>query len=74
MAFGPSSNPYRANQYAALGLLAKLYLNAEVYTGTAMYDVAAAAANYIIENGGYRLATAPILGRYWRIRNRLFRS
>ena len=57
-AFGPSNNAYRANQYGALGLLAKLYLNAEVYTGTALWAEAAAAANYIIENGSYKLATA----------------
>ena len=57
-AFGPAGNAYRANQYGALGLLAKLYLNAEVYTGTALYAEAAAAANYIIENGSYKLATA----------------
>ena len=56
--FGPRNNAYRANEYAAIGLLAKLYLNAEVYTGTAMYAEAAAAADYVIENGGYRLATA----------------
>ena len=58
IAFGPAGNAYRANQYGALGLLAKLYLNAEVYTGTALYAEAAAAANYIIENGSYKLATA----------------
>ena len=58
-AFGPSSNPYRANQYAALGLLAKVYLNAEVYTGTEMYSEAAAAANTVIETGTqYELAVA----------------
>ena len=62
-AFGPSNNAYRANQYAALGLLAKLYLNAEVYTGTAMYAEAAAAADHVIENGTqYRLATASYSG------------
>ena len=60
--FGPSNNAYRANQYGALGLLAKLYLNAEVFTGTAMYNEAAAAADYVIENGGYRLATASYSG------------
>ena len=30
---------YRINQFAALGLLAKLYLNAEVYTGTAIKGI-----------------------------------
>ena len=61
--FGPDNNAYRANEYAALGLLAKLYLNAEVYTGTAMYAEAAAAADHVIENGTqYRLATASYSG------------
>lgn len=47
---------YRINQYAALGILAKLYLNAEVYTGTAMWAEAEAAASYIIDNSSYTLA------------------
>lgn len=46
---------YRINQYAALGLLAKLYLNAEVYSGTPRWAEAAAAADYVINNGGYNL-------------------
>ena len=57
-AFGPANNPYRASHLGAVGLLAKLYLNAEVYTGTALWAEAAAAANYIIENGSYKLAMA----------------
>jgi starch-binding outer membrane protein, SusD/RagB family len=62
-AFGPSSNPYRANQFAALGLLSKVYLNAEVYTGTEMYSEAAAAANTVIETGTqYELAVASYSG------------
>ncbi|HLT50897.1 MAG TPA: RagB/SusD family nutrient uptake outer membrane protein [Arenibacter sp.] len=48
-------NPYRVNQYAALGILAKLYLNAEVYTGTPRYTEAADAASYVIDNSGYIL-------------------
>ncbi len=48
-------SPYRINQFAALGLLAKLYLNAEVYTGTARYAKASYAAGYVIDNGGYVL-------------------
>ncbi|QXP50640.1 RagB/SusD family nutrient uptake outer membrane protein [Cellulophaga sp. HaHa_2_95] len=48
-------DPYRINQYAALGLLAKLYLNAEVYAGTPRYTEAATAAGYVIDNGGYVL-------------------
>ncbi|SHI81062.1 RagB/SusD family nutrient uptake outer membrane protein [Algibacter luteus] len=50
-----SPNNYRINQFAALGLLAKLYLNAEVYTGTPRYQEAALAAGYVIDNGGYTL-------------------
>ena len=51
-------NKYRINQYAALGILAKLYLNAEVYTGTAQYQKAYDAADYIITNGPYILCDA----------------
>ena len=43
------------NRYGALGILAKLYLNAEVYVGTAMYDKAEIAASYIIDSGVYQL-------------------
>ncbi|MDE3742943.1 RagB/SusD family nutrient uptake outer membrane protein [Maribacter polysaccharolyticus] len=52
---GVDVNPYRVNQYAALGLLSKLYLNAEVYTGTPRYTEAANAASYVIDNSGYIL-------------------
>jgi hypothetical protein len=54
-ALGTASNQYRINRYAAMGLLAKLYLNAEVYTGTAAYDKAAIAAGYVIDSGVYQL-------------------
>ena len=47
---------YRVNQFAALALLTRLYLNAEVYTGTAMYQKAADAATYVIDNGPYMLS------------------
>ena len=57
-ALGTGSEPYIANQYAALGLLAKLYLNAEVYTGTPRYEEADWAATYIIDNGPYQLCGA----------------
>jgi hypothetical protein len=50
--------PYGVNTYGALGLLAKLYLNAEVYTGTPRYEEADWAASYIIDNGSYQLADA----------------
>jgi len=54
-ALGTGSEPYIINQFAALGLLAKLYLNAEVYTGTPRYQEADWAATYIIDNGPYQL-------------------
>ena len=46
---------YLINRYGALGILAKLYLNAEVYVGTAMYDKAEICADYIINSGVYML-------------------
>jgi len=46
---------YRINQYAALGILSQLYLNAEVFTGTPRYQEAYDAADYIITNGPYIL-------------------
>jgi len=52
---GVDGNAYRLNIYGALGILAKLYLNAEVYTGTARYDEADIAASYIIDSGAYQL-------------------
>ena len=52
---GTSNDAYRINQFAALGLLSKLYLNAEVYTGVAKYAEAEIAAGYVIDNGGYTL-------------------
>lgn len=48
---------YRINQYAALGILAKLYLNAEVYVGTPRYDEADWAATYILDNSPYQLCS-----------------
>ncbi len=44
----------RMNYYAGMALLAKLYLNAEVYTGTGAYASAVAACNEVI-GGGYLL-------------------
>lgn len=64
---GTGINNYRINQYAALGVLAKLYLNAEVYTGTPRYEEADWAATYIIDNSPYILCaegcTAPNLAK-----------
>ncbi len=52
------NNTYgRATKGAAQMLLAKLYLNAQVYTGTARYDDAATYANRVITEGPYSLAT-----------------
>lgn len=48
-----------ANRYAASMLLAKLYLNANVYLGTTGnegYEKALAEVNEVIEDGGYTLA------------------
>ncbi len=45
----------RMNYWAGQTLLAKLYLNAEVYTGTPQYVKAAAACTDIIDNGGFDL-------------------
>jgi starch-binding outer membrane protein, SusD/RagB family len=39
------------NQWAAYALLAKMYINAEVYTGTAAWDECIAACNAIINSG-----------------------
>jgi hypothetical protein len=52
---GTDNNPYTINQYGALGILAKVYLNAEVYTGTPRWAEAAAAANFVINGGAYTL-------------------
>ena len=45
----------RVNFYTAQACLAKLYLNAQVYTGTAQWDKAIAACNQIINSGIYQL-------------------
>ena len=46
----------RPNVYTAYALLAKLYLNARVYTGTDRYADAVAACDNIIQSGKYTLA------------------
>jgi hypothetical protein len=51
---GPGSYG-RATAPAADMLLAKVYLNAEVYTGTAHYDLALASAQAVIASGLYSL-------------------
>ncbi len=45
----------RMNYYAGQALLAKLYLNAKIYSGTAQYDKAIAACDAIINSGKYNL-------------------
>jgi len=45
----------RMNYWAGMTLLAKLYLNAEVYTGVPDYVKCAAACTDIIDNGGFSL-------------------
>jgi hypothetical protein len=44
----------------AFSLLAKLYLNAEVYTGTAHWDKAEAYCDSVIKLGAYSLETSPL--------------
>lgn len=51
-----TTNSYgRANQAVVQMLLAKLYLNAEVYTGNARYADAATYASKVISSGNYQL-------------------
>jgi hypothetical protein len=50
-----AANYGRATGPAATMLLAELYLNAQVYTGTAAYDKALAAAATVISSGAYSL-------------------
>ena len=45
----------RVNYYTGQAMLASLYLNAEVYTGTAQWDKAIAACDEIINSGEYSL-------------------
>jgi len=52
---GEKQNAYQINTYGALGLLSKLYLNAEIYKGEPMYTKAAVAASYVIDSGRYSL-------------------
>jgi len=53
-----TTNTYgRANQAVVQMLLAKLYLNAEVYTGSAKYNEAGTYASKVINSGVYQLET-----------------
>jgi starch-binding outer membrane protein, SusD/RagB family len=51
---GPT-NYGRANKYVAYTLLAQLYMNAQVYTGTAQWAKAIAACDKVIGSGRYSL-------------------
>lgn len=52
----PETSEYgRANKFVVDMLLAKLYINAQVYTGTARWDDAATYVNKIINEGGYSI-------------------
>ena len=54
----PQTNNYgQATKAAGQMLLAKLYMNAEVYTGTARFGDAVPHINGVINEGGYSLAT-----------------
>ncbi len=46
----------RMNYYVAQACLAKLYLNAQVYTGTPQWDKCIAACNAIVNSGIYKLS------------------
>lgn len=53
----PPANEYgRANKATVRMLLAKLYLNSEVYTSVARYDKALQYTSLVIDEGGYTLA------------------
>lgn len=45
----------RMNKWAALALLTKVYLNAEVYSGTAQWALAASTAKKVIDGGKFSL-------------------
>ncbi|MBO0934122.1 RagB/SusD family nutrient uptake outer membrane protein [Fibrella aquatilis] len=52
----PKAGEYgRADRAAAQALLARMYLNAQVYTGTARYTDAVAYAKKVIDGGAYKL-------------------
>lgn len=53
----PKFELYRADKAAAWMLLAKMYLNAEVYTGTAKLDSCKLYCDKVINSGAYSLAT-----------------
>ena len=75
----PGQNTYgRVDRVAAWLLLARLYLNAEVYTGTARWQDAMTYAERVINNGYYHLnttgATNPATGEVYSPYQMLFLS
>lgn len=66
----------RVDKVAAWNLLSRLYLNAEVYTGTAQWDNAMEYAEKVINNGYYHLnttgATNPSTGETYTAYQMLF--
>ncbi len=56
---GPGDGPTygRVTYYTAWAALAKLYLNAQVYSGTAQWDKAIAACDTVINSGKFTLST-----------------
>lgn len=66
----------RVDKVAAWNLLARLYLNAEVYTGTAQWAKAKEYAEKVINNGYYKLnttgATNPVTGETYSAYQMLF--
>jgi len=53
----PGSASTQANQASCWMLLSRMYLNAEVYTGTAKWDSCVIYTNKVINSGAYSLAT-----------------
>ena len=58
---GDDANYGRADKTAAKMLLARIYLNAEVYTGEAQWEAAVSYASEVI-NSRYKLNTTPVNG------------
>ncbi len=74
---GPGENTYgRVDKVAAWLILSRLYLNAEVYTGTAQWSSAMSYAEKVINNGYYHLntsgATNPSTGEQYSAYQMLF--
>lgn len=66
----PSPANYgRATKQANQMLLANVYLNAQVYTGTPKWTEAAAAAQSVITSGFFSLETAPNMSRIFAANN-----